>query len=57
MQQFVNGDSKKLDPQIANIMWIKNNAVFFFFAFENSFLVSCRSTNCFSSEFESCIKA
>lgn len=56
IQQFVNGDSTKLDPQIANIMWIKNNAVFFF-AFENSFLVSYRSTNCFSSEFESCIKA
>lgn len=31
IQQFVNGDSTKLDPQIANIMWIKNNAVFFFF--------------------------
>lgn len=30
IQQFVNGDSTKLDPQIANIMWIKNNAVFFF---------------------------
>lgn len=31
MQQFVNGDSTKLDPQVANIMWIKNNFSLFFY--------------------------
>lgn len=37
IQQFVNGDSTKLDPQIANIMWIKNNAVFFFWHLKIAF--------------------
>lgn len=31
MQQFVNGDSTKLDPQVTNIMWIKNNFSLFFY--------------------------